>query len=330
MRRLILLSTGGTIATTAGPRGLEVTVGAEELLESTRKFRGGASTQVESRELHRIVSSAASLSDILGLARAIRTASREADGIVVTHGTDSMEESAFLTALTHESAVPVAFTGAQRPFDDPAPDGPTNLAAALRWVGDPCSDGTGVSIVFGGEVIPAVGARKVHTQALKAFHAPGRAAVAAIDDEGMRVFATSPKVPVVLSPTIEPPRVDVVGQYLGADATALRASVAAGARGLVVAGFGVGNTTPETTDACLELLDSGFPVALSSRVEAGPVHGVYAGGGADLVRAGAIPMGDLPSWQARLLLAALLTHPAGGDGISERCREWLTAVGAAS
>lgn len=330
MRKLVLLSTGGTIATTFGPHGLEVKVGAEELLDSTRTLRGGGSIRVESHEIHRIVSSAASVSDILALARAIRMASREADGVVVTHGTDSMEESAFLTALTHESAVPVAFTGAQRPFDDPAPDGPANLSAALSWLGDPRSDGTGVSIVFDGEVIPAVGAQKVHTKALNAFQAPGRAPIAAIDDSGMRVFATPPKVPVVLSSSIEPPRVDVVGQYLGADATALHASVAAGARGLVVAGFGVGNTTPETTEACLDLLGSGFPIALSSRVAAGPVHGVYADSGAELVRAGAIPMGDLPPGQARLLLAAILTHSSGDEEISTRCREWLTAVGAAS
>lgn len=330
MRKLILLSTGGTIATTVGPNGLVVNVGAEELLESSRRLRGGGSVRVEPREVHRFVSSAASVSDVLALARAVRTASREADGVVVTHGTDSMEESAFLTALTHESVVPVAFTGAQRPFDDLAPDGPANLAAALSWLGDPRSDGTGVSIVFGDEVIPVVGVRKVHTKALNAFQAPGRAPIAAIDESGVRVFAASPTVPVVLSPSIEPPRVDVVSQYLGVDATALRASVVAGARGLVVAGFGVGNATPESTKACLDLLVSGFPIALSSRVAAGPVHGTYADSGVELMRAGAIPMGDLPSWQARLLLAALLTHPSGRQGLSERCREWLTAVGATS
>src|SRR5699024_9197141 len=164
-------------------------------------------------------------------------ASREADGVVVTHGTDSMEESAFLTALTHESAVPVAFTGAQRPFDDPAPDGPANLSAALSWLGDPRSDGTGVSIVFDGEVIPAAGAQKVHTNALNYFPSPGSDPISSIDDSWILVFAILPMSPVVLSSSIDPSRVDVIGQYLGADATALHASVVAGARVLVVAGF---------------------------------------------------------------------------------------------
>lgn len=328
MRTLALLSTGGTIATTAGEQGLAVAVGADELLAAAERVWGSGGVRVQTREVHRMVSFAASVGDVLALARAVRSAAREVDGIVVTHGTDTMEEAAFLLALTHDSPVPVAFTGAQRPYDDPAPDGPRNLAAALRWVGDPRSDGTGISVVFGGEVVPAVGVRKVHTLGLSAFRAPGRAPVAAVDADGVRVHAHAPKVPVLLRPDLEPPQVDVVGQYLGVDATALRATVASGARGVVVAGFGAGNATPETTRACVDLLDSGIPVGLASRVGAGPVSGLYAGGGAELARAGAVLMGDLSPWQARLLLAAALTHTDSASGVAEHCRTWLAAVGA--
>lgn len=328
MRTLALLSTGGTIATTAGEQGLAVGVGAEELLAAAERVWGSGGVRVETREVHRLVSFAESVGDVLALARAVREAARGVDGIVVTHGTDTMEEAAFLLALTHDSPVPVAFTGAQRPYDDPAPDGPRNLAAALRWVGDPRSDGTGVSIVFDGDVVPAVGARKVDTLGLEAFRSPGRAPVAAVGADGVRVYAQAPKVPVLMRPDLEPPRVDVVAQYLGADATALRASVVAGARGVVVAGFGAGNATPETTRACVELLDSGVPVGLTSRVGSGPVSGLYAEGGAELTRAGAVLMGDLSPWQARLLLAAALTHTDSTSGVTERCRTWLAAVGA--
>lgn len=328
MRTLALLSTGGTIATTAGEQGLAVAVGADDLLASAERVWGSGGVRVQTREVYGMVSFAASVADVLALARAVREAAREVDGIVVTHGTDTMEEAAFLLALTHDSSVPVAFTGAQRPYDDPAPDGPRNLAAALRWVGDPRSEGTGVSVVFDDDVIPAVGVRKVHTLGLNAFRAPGRAPVAAVGADGVRVHARAPEVPVLLRPDLEPPRVDVIGQYLGTDATALRASVTAGARGVVVAGFGAGNATPETTRACVELLDSGVPVGLASRVGAGPVSGIYAEGGAELMRAGAVLMGDLSPWQARLLLAAALTHTDSASGVAERCRTWLTAVGA--
>jgi L-asparaginase len=328
MRHVVLLSTGGTIATTAGETGLTVSVDADRLAAAAAKVWDLEGVRVEALDVNRIISSAASLDDIMALSRAVAEAAARADGVVVTHGTDSMEESAFLVALTHRHEAPVAFTGAQRPFDDAAPDGPRNLAAALRWATDPRARGTGVSVVFGDTVLPAVGTRKVHTLALNGFAAPGRGPVAAVDDTGVRPYAAPAAAPALLSPDAALPRVDVVGQYLGADATALRASVAAGARGLVLAGFGAGNTTPEVTAACLELLDSGTPVVVASRVGAGPVRGVYSGGGADLERAGAIPAGDLSPWQARLLLAAVLTHPDGARGAAARYRDWLHAVGA--
>jgi L-asparaginase len=328
MRHVVLLSTGGTIATTTGETGLTVSVDADRLAAAAAKVWDLEGVRVEALDVNRIISSAASLDDIMALSRAVAEAAARADGVVVTHGTDSMEESAFLVALTHQHEAPVAFTGAQRPFDDAAPDGPRNLAAALRWATDPRARGTGVSVVFGDTVLPAVGTRKVHTLALNGFAAPGRGPVAAVDDTGVRPYAAPAAAPALLSPDAALPRVDVVGQYLGADATALRASVAAGARGLVLAGFGAGNTTPEVTAACLELLDSGTPVVVASRVGAGPVRGVYSGGGADLERAGAIPAGDLSPWQARLLLAAVLTHSDGARGAAARYRDWLHAVGA--
>ncbi|RKS05092.1 L-asparaginase [Nocardiopsis sp. Huas11] len=327
MRHLVLLGTGGTIATTATSHGLAVSANADDLWRQARTVWDPEEVRVEALDVNRIISSAASCADILALARAVAEAAARADGVVVTHGTDSMEESAFLVALTHRHRAPVAFTGAQRPFDDPAPDGPRNLAAALRWVADPRARGTGVSVVFGDTVLPAVGSRKVHTMALNGFAAPGRAPVAAVDSTGVRPYAAPAAAPAILSPDADLPRVDVIGQYLGVDATAVRAAVAAGARGLVLSAFGSGNTTPEVTAACLDLLGSGTPVVLASRVGAGPVEGVYAGGGADLVRAGALPAGDLSPWQARLLLAAVLTHPDGVQGVAERYRTWLSAVG---
>lgn len=328
MRNLVLLSTGGTIATTTSEDGRTVSVGAEQLLGTTAEMWGSGATHIEARDLNRIVSSTASIGDVLSLARAVQSATERADGVVVTHGTDTIEESAFLVALTRRNRVPVVFTGAQRPFDSPAPDGPRNLAAALRWACHPQAGDTGVSVVFGDSVLPAVGVRKVHTLALNAFAAPGRAPVATIDEAGVRVHATVPPVPALLSPSMEPPRVDVVSQYLDTDATAVRAAVTAGARGIVVAGFGTGSATPEATAVCLDLLNAGIPVALASRTGAGAVMGPDTAGGTELVRAGAIPMGDLSPWQARLLLAAVLTRADDPEGTGRRCRDWLAAVGA--
>ena len=195
---------------------------------------------------------------------------RRHDGVVVTHGTDTLEETAALLALTHDGVTPVVVTGAQRPFDDPAPDGPTNLAAALAWAarGRP-----GVTVVFDGRVLPAIGARKVHTSALTAFAAPGRGPLASVDGGVVREHATAPPTGLA-DPPERLPRVDVVAQYVGADAHAIDAAAAAGAEGVVIAAFGAGNATPPVVAAAEALIARGVPVAVASRTGEG------AGGGA--------------------------------------------------
>ena len=328
MRHLVLLGTGGTIATRRAEGGRRVEVGAAELLRSAESV-WDLDAHVEVREVAGMVSFAAEVSDVLAFAESVRAAAEDADGVIITHGTDTLEETAFLLALTHTGRAPVVLTGAQRPFDDPAPDGPRNLAAALRWAASAESDHSGVTIAFADDILPAVGARKTHSLNLRAFSAPDRGPVGHVDEAGVRRHGNNPQVPLLAPGTRDLPRVEVIAQYLGADASAFEHAVTSGARGLVVAGFGAGNTTPAATGACLELLERGIPVLVTTRTGAGPVAGLYAGGGADLAAAGAVFAGDLSPWQARLLLAGALsteTEP-GVEPVAERCRAWLREVG---
>lgn len=330
MRRLVLFATGGTIATRNALRGRRVEVGAIELLKSAETVWDLGDVAVEVRDFSGTGSFAAQVSDILALTRAVRAAAADADGVVITHGTDTLEESAFLLALSHSGPVPVVLTGAQRPFDDPAPDGPRNLAVALQWAAAPQARGSGVTVAFADEILPAVGVRKTHSLALRAFSAPDRGPVGHVDEAGVRRHWTAPTAALLGNGVTDLPRVDVIAQYLGADAAAIDAALSSGARGIVVAGFGSGNTTPAVTEACLRLLNQGTPVVLASRTGAGSVVGLYAGGGADLAEAGAIFAGDLSPWQARLLLAAALSADdasAGPDRVARRCRGWLRDVG---
>ncbi|HEY2191486.1 MAG TPA: asparaginase domain-containing protein [Actinomycetospora sp.] len=318
MTRLALLATGGTIATRATADGRAVAVDAAELLASAPVPPGA---EVTTTDVAGRLSFAAGLDDLAALARTVREAAAGHDGVVVTHGTDTLEETAALLALTHDRTIPVTITGAQRPVDDPAPDGRGNLGAALRWAahGRP-----GVTVTFAGQVLPAIGVRKVHAAALTAFAAPGRGPLAEVDEAGVREHAVAPDASLG-DPPDTLPRVDVVAQYVGADAHALDAAVAAGARGVVVAGFGAGNATPAVVAAATELLGRGVPVAVASRTGAGPVEGLYAGGGAELARAGALFAGDLSPWQTRMLLAvALATAPDDPLGAA---RAWTARVG---
>ena len=305
MRRVHLLAVGGTIASQQGPGGLAATTPGAELLASAGPLPG---IEVTVSDLAGVGSYALSTADLRRLVGEVRRClADDVDGVVVTHGTDTMEESAYLAELVHDDPRPVVFTGAQRPFDSPAPDGPANLAAALRVAAAPQARDLGVLLCFDGLVFPARGVRKVETFRSAAFAAPGRGPLLRVAGDAV-VALTRPVRPAPLPLDLEQelPRVDVVPCYLGADAALLGAAVAAGATGIVLEAFGAGNAPPAITEEAGRLVARGIPVLVCSRVPSGPVAPIYAGGGAALARAGALFAGDLGPWQGRLLLAAAL------------------------
>lgn len=305
MRRVHLLATGGTIASRRGADGLSATMPAAELLAAAGSLTG---IEVTVADVSTVGGFALTLADLRRLVVEVRRClSDDVDGVVVTHGTDTMEESAYLADLVHDDPRPVVFTGAQRPFDSPAPDGPANLAAALRVAASPLSRELGVLLCFDGLVFGARGVRKVETLRSSAFAAPGRGPLLRVTDDSVSPLAhTLRQAALPLDLDAELPRVDVVACYLGADAALLHAAVRAGAAGIVLEAFGAGNVPPAVAEAAGELVARGIPVLVCSRVPSGPVVPLYAGGGASLARAGALFAGDLSPWQGRLLLTAAL------------------------
>lgn len=317
---IILLATGGTIASVDGPAGRRVgRAGAELLTEAAKVWP--IPQQVDVRDTRALVSSALTAADVQELARHCGN-SRP---VVITHGTDAMEETAFaISLLRGPTDPPVVFTGAQRPFDDPSPDGPRNLAAALAWAGSPEARGTGVSVVFGDEVLPAIGVRKTHTLSLTGFSAPGRGPFAVVDEGGVRKFA-APELPTtaLTNADLEIEGVEVLSVQLGMTNRSLDAALASDAA-LVVEGMGAGNAPPGVTARLVTAIEHGRPIVVTSRTGAGAAVGLYAGGGADLARAGAVFAGDLSTSQARWALAAALSH---GQGWKVRLKEWLRQAG---
>ncbi|MCF6509669.1 asparaginase [Blastococcus sp. MG754426] len=306
MPRIHLLATGGTIASRRGPGGLASVTPAADLLAAAGPLDG---LTVTSSDLRTVGSFALTTADLRELVTEVRRClAEDVDGVVVTHGTDTMEESAFLADLVHDDPRPVVVTGAQRPFDSPAPDGPRNLADALRVAAAPVARDAGVLLCFDGLAFAARGVRKVETLRSGAFAAPGRGPVLRVDGEAVTALARPVRGPALpLDLKAELPRVDVVPLYLGADDALLRAAVTAGAAGVVLEAFGAGNATPAVAAAAAGLVAGGTPVLVCSRVPSGPVAPLYTGGGgADLARDGAVLAGDLSAWQARLLLAAAL------------------------
>lgn len=242
-------------------------------------------------------------------------------GVVVTHGTDTMEETSYLVDLTHDDPRPVVFTGAQQAADSPDPDGPGNLARAVAVAGAPEARGAGVLIVFAGEIFPAGGVRKSQTTKPNAFANPDFGSAGSVSAAGEVRMGRPPVRMEALTlpgPAAGSPRVDLVASYPGSDATLLRAALGAGAAGIVLQGTGIGNANPLLCAGVSEATRAGIVVVTSTRVDAGPVVPVYgAGGGADLRSAGAIPSGLLRPSQSLVLLSLLLRIGTSGTRIAE-------------
>jgi L-asparaginase len=234
--------------------------------------------------------------------------SGEVTGIVVTHGTDTIEETAYLLARTLPATVPVAITGAMRTSSDDDWDGPRNLVDAARVSASPSSAGRGVMVVFQGDIFAGETAVKTHATALTAFSAPHAGPIGRV--AGGRVAYEGPPAerPPVLQPGGLTARVALVSLVVGDDGTMLDL-----ARpehdGVVVVAFGSGNMPPGAVPALRRWLDDGKPVVLATRCPQGQVTPIYAfdGGGARTVAMGAIPAGPRTPSQARMELVLALS-----------------------
>jgi len=308
-RRIAVLGTGGTIASRLDEYG------AAQPVDPVTELVVGldlGEVVVEARDLFVKDSSALTTADQALIVREVSAALADpaVDGVVVTHGTDTAEETAYLLDLVHTDDRPVVLTGAQRPADAPDADGPRNLRDALRVAADPGARRLGVLVVFDGLVLAARGTRKVHTQQAAAFAQPDGGALGRLVD-GRLVLDGVPAHREHLEDRlldIASVRVDIAAVYPGVDGTALRAFADAGARGVVLVATGAGNANPAVVAAVAEVTREGVVVGLTTRVDTGPVAGIYGGGGggADLVAAGAVPLGTLRAGQGRILLLALL------------------------
>ena len=234
--------------------------------------------------------------------------SGEVTGIVVTHGTDTIEETAYILARTLPTDVPVAITGAMRTSSDAGWDGPRNLLDAARVAASPASAGRGAMVVFHGEIFAGETAVKTHTTDPAAFSAPHAAPIGRVEDGRVTYAAsTAPRSPAV-QPAGLSARVALVPLVVGDDGTMLDL-----ARpehdGVVVVAFGSGNMPPGAVPAVRRWLEDGKPVVLASRCPLGQVTPVYAfdGGGARTVAMGAIPAGPRTPSQARMELVLALS-----------------------
>jgi L-asparaginase len=288
---LRVIATGGTIASLADPEtgAVRPAVSAEELIAGVPGLEAFAPV-VE--EVDRVSGWNVTPATMLEVAR--RAAAAREEAVVVTHGTDTVEETAFLCDVTVER--PVAFAAAMRAGDELGADGPRNLLRAAQVA----ASAPGSVLVMNDEVHAARWVRKLHTRSPAAFGSPGHGPVA----------GALPRWTVAPPAALDRP-VPVLQTYTGLEEHVIGALLdATGAAGLVLEGTGLGNVPGSAEPAVRAALDRGLPVVVATRVPTGGTGAVYGGpgGGVTLRDAGVIGAGTLSAAKARLLLMLLLAR----------------------
>ncbi|MBU6515137.1 MAG: asparaginase [Acidobacteriota bacterium] len=309
--RVLVVSLGGTIASTStdAHQGVVPQLGARELIAAVPQLSEVA--DVETLAFLQLPSCDLTLADVVALARRIDQAvAAGVDGVVVTQGTDTIEETSFALDLLVEGATPVVVTGAMRNPTVASPDGPGNLLAAVRVAASTAARGLGCLVVLNDEVHAARFVRKSHSSSLATFQSPGAGALGRVSEENVRIALRCPPLAHVGLVGEVVPDVALLSCVLGDDGRLAGALGRSGYRGAVIDGFGGGHV-PSSMVPALEELRRAMPVVFCSRTGSGEVlahtYG-FAGSEMDLLARGLVAGGALDGRKARVALALALAR----------------------
>ncbi len=311
-RRVRILSAGGTIGMTGGG-GATPELDADQLVAGIPGLAGRQGLSAET--VANKPSAHLTLDDQLRICRAARDAARRGIGVVVTHGTDVLEETAMLADVIHGGEAPIVFTGAIRPASAPGADGPANLVDAVAVAASEEAAGLGVLVVFGGEIHHARCARKTDTTSLVAFSSPQTGPLGRVTEGHPTIWSQLPR-----NPPLDPPDLDrrvlIVPAMSGDDGALARAAMETDPHGVVIGTLGAGHLAPDILALWADVATR-IPVIAYCRPERGVVlnstYG-YAGSEIDLRGTDIVPCGFLSPQAARMKLLACL---ASGLSIDE-------------
>jgi L-asparaginase len=309
---VVILATGGTIAGagasatgsayTSGQVKIEAMIDAVPNIRSLANLRGEQVANVGSQDM--------SVKVWLDLANRINTllADKDVDGIVITHGTDTQEETAYFLNLVVKSDKPVVLTGSMRPSTALSAEGPLNLYNAVAVAANPKSKGYGVLVVMNDEIHSAHGVKKMMTTPVQTFQSPEEGMLGTVNFGEVEFFHNSFGKNTVNSEfSVDGvkalPRVDIVYACADASPDLIDLMVKAGAKGIVIAGVGDGNMNAGTLEAVKRATAAGVPVVRASRV---PIGTVLLKGEINDEEYGSVSSMELNPQKARVLLMLAL------------------------
>lgn len=311
--RVTVIALGGTISmASTESSGVTPALDADALLASVPGL-AGTGIEISTRNLRRVPGSSITFADLTELTELVSAeVAAGAEGVVVTQGTDTIEETAFFLDRTVSDPAPVVVTGAMRPSSAAGADGPANLLAAVRVAASPDTAGLGTLVVFSDEIHAARLVRKSHTMSTATFVSAGFGPLGWVVEGRPRLLRTTNPVPALPVGDLERHRVAVIPMAVGDDGELLRRAAPA-FDGLVIAAMGVGHV-PEAVLPLLAEQVRRVPVVLASRTGSGPVlrwtYG-FPGSERDLRDRGLIGAGFLDPYKASILLRLLVA--AGAD-----------------
>jgi len=314
-KKILVLHTGGTISMQADGTGKVVTNDENPMNHVTVPLEG---IQVTALDFFNIPSPHMTPEHMLQLYKKIKTSSKDFDGVVITHGTDTLEETAYFLDTMEIPDIPVVLTGAMRSSNELGSDGVYNYLSALRVASDDRAADKGVLVVMNDEIHAAKYVTKTHTTNVSTFQTPTHGPLGLIMKQEILYFKTAePRVRFDLEHIQG--LVPIISAYAGMTDELIDMLDLEQLDGLVIQAFGAGNVPKETAQKLENLLQKGIPVALVSRCFNGIAEPVYAyqGGGVQLQQAGVFFVKELNAQKARLKLLIALNAGLKGQALKD-------------
>jgi L-asparaginase len=328
--KVAFIGTGGTIASLGrGPLDLQDYAAAGNMMQADEILARWPETALVAEVIavrYRAIPSPAigfaEWKELVTLCHRLVTDHPDLAGIVIGHGTATLEESAYFLGLTVKVAVPVVVVGSQRPSSALSSDAGMNLVNAIRVAASPEARGMGVLVLLNDEIHAAREVTKTSTLRLQTFRTPDFGVLGHADGDEVAFYRRpvrrhAPDTEFDISGVANLPRVDISYSYAGCDGIAVRAFVAAGARGIIAAGFAPGFCAPDEVVALTEAARQGIVVVQSTRAGSGRTFR-----GTKLHQAGFLIADNLNPQKARILLALALTVTSDPEAIMRMFRTY--------